>query len=241
MTFNPLAAQAVYALGSAQRGAVCELGNQRFTVTEDVLRRIYMPKAPSSTEEFYRWLEWEPYVALDVNTDMGAKVVDLNKPIQGRHYDLMGRFDLVTNNGTGEHIFNQDAVFQNVHDLAKVGGAMLHILPMSPWVNHGFYNYNPVLFRDLAVANGYEWLFLWLSDRWGNKVELEENDFSEAFREKKPRALEKAIGQVIAHKGYDCSIVVAWRKVHDRAFRRPFQGKYMGDIADSSVKATYGA
>src|SRR3546814_7323570 len=96
---------------------------------------------------------------------MGAKVVDLNKPIKGHHYDLLGKFDLVTNNGTGEHIFNQDAVFENVHDLAKVGGAMLHILPMSPWVNHGFYNYNPILFRDIAAANRYEWLFMWVSDR----------------------------------------------------------------------------
>ena len=24
------------------------------------------------------------------------------------------------------------------------------------WVNHGFYNFNPILFFDLAIANNYE-------------------------------------------------------------------------------------
>jgi SAM-dependent methyltransferase len=227
VTFHPLAAQAVREIPA--RGHVCELGNQRFTADEPF----------PSTEAFYLALGFESYTALDVNTEMGARVVDLNKPIQGKHYDLVGKFDLVTNNGTGEHIFNQDAVFQNVHDLAKVGGAMLHILPMSPWVNHGFFNYNPILFRDMAAANGYEWLFLWISDRWGNRVEIPPEDFEEAFREKKPKALEGVLGQVIGARGYDASIVVAWRKVRARGFRRPFQGKYLADIADTSVKATY--
>lgn len=227
MTFNPLAALAVKEIPA--EGAVCELGNQRFTA----------PGKHDSTADFYKSLGFESYLALDVNTDMGAKVVDLNKPIRGHHYDLIGKFDLVTNNGTGEHIFNQDAVFENIHDLCKVGGAMLHILPVGPWVNHGFFNYNPILFRDLAAANGYEWLFLWLADRWGNKVEVPERDFGEAFKEKRPKALQRAIEKVTKHRGYDCSIVVAWRKVHDRGFRRPFQGKYLEDIQSASVKATY--
>lgn len=227
MTFNPLAAMAVKEIGGG--GSVCELGNQRFTAEGDF----------PSTAEFYKEHGYEAYTALDVNTEMGARVVDLNKPIANRHYDLIGKFDLVTNNGTGEHIFNQDAVFQNVHDLAKVGGVMLHILPHGPWVNHGFYNYNPILFRDLASANGYEWLFLWISDRWGNRVEIPPEDFREAFREKKPETLEKVIAQVIASGGYDASIVAALRKTKTKPFRRPFQGKYIGDITDTSVKSTY--
>ena len=226
MTFHPLAAMAVRQIG--EDGSVCELGNQRFTAGGDF----------TSTEEFYHSLGYG-YTALDVNTNMGARVVDLNKLIRGRHFDLVDKFDLVTNNGTGEHIFNQDAVFENCHDLCKVGGVMLHILPMTPWINHGFYNYNPILFRDLAEANGYEWVFLWLSDRWGNKVEIPESDFDEAFREKHPNSLKEAVSAVIGERGCDCMIAAAFRKKADRPFRRPFQGKYMGDIADSSVKAVY--
>lgn len=227
MTFNPLAALAVQEIGGG--GHVCELGNQRFTAEGNF----------ASTADFYKVQGYTEYLALDVNTEMGARVVDLNRPIRGRHYDLFEKFDLVTNNGTGEHIFNQEAVFQNVHDLCRVGGAMLHILPVSPWVNHGFYNFNPILFRDIARANHYEWLFLWVADRWGNRTEIEEKNFPEAFREKNPKALQSVIGEVIAHRGYDASIVVAWRKAREYAFRRPFQGKYVGDIASASVKATY--
>ena len=239
MTFNPLAALAVNALGRSEGGSVCELGNQRLTVTDDVYTSIGIDGRPETTEAFYRCMGYQTYIALDVNTEMGAKVVDLNRPIRGRHYGLVGKFDLVTNNGTGEHIFNQDAVFQNCHDLCRTGGTMLHILPVSPWVNHGFYIYNPVLFRDLAAANGYEWRFLWIADRWGNRTEIGEEQFAEAFREKHPRALQNVIAGVIAAKGYDASIVVAWRKQPDRSFRMPFQGKYIEDIADSSVKSTY--
>lgn len=210
-------------------GSVCELGNQRFTASNDF----------KSTEEFYKSLGYKRYVALDVNTEMGARVVDLNRPIRGRHYDLIGKFDLVTNNGTGEHIFNQDAVFENVHDLCKVGGTMLHILPFGPWVNHGFFNYNPILFRDLAKANKYEWQMFWLSDRWGNRVSIGYADFPEAFKEKHPKALMRAMQKVVQARNMDCSIVAAFRKQLDKGFRQPFQGKYVNDIANATVKAIY--
>ncbi|MEQ8736392.1 MAG: hypothetical protein RIC29_15820 [Rhodospirillaceae bacterium] len=44
---------------------------------------------------------------------------------------------------------------------------MLHVLPMTPYLNHGFYNYYPTLFSDIAVANKYKWLFLWFGGRDG--------------------------------------------------------------------------
>lgn len=228
MTFHPLAQQAVQQL--PHEGAVVELGNQRFTAEG----------GHASTEAFYKSLGFENYTALDVNTRMGAVVVDLNDRSAVRKANLAHSADLVTNNGTGEHIFNQAAVFENCHALCKPGGTMLHILPVSPWVNHGFYNYNPILFRDLAQANGYEWLFFWLSDRWGNRAELDESDFDELFREKRPEALERTISQVLAARGGDVSLVVAWKKSNASEFRTPFQGKYVGDIADDGLKEAYG-
>lgn len=241
MTFNPLMAQAVYHLVQNEQSCahVCELGNQRLTVNEDTYALIEMSQRPASTREFYQALGFESYTALDVNERMDARVVDLNAPIRNRHYDLMGKFDLVTNNGTGEHIFDQARVFENVHDLCKIQGVMLHILPFGPWVNHGFYNYNPILFRDLQVANGYQTLFVWLSDRWGNRAEIEPSQFTELFREKKPEALMQTANQVASKAGADVSIVVAWRKIDEGRFRTPFQGKYVADITATSVKARY--
>ena len=62
---------------------------------------------------------------------------------------------LFTNNGTGEHIFNQLSVFQNMHNLCKVGGFMLHVLPFQKHCDHGFYNFQPNLFAALAEQNDY--------------------------------------------------------------------------------------
>ncbi len=66
-----------------------------------------------------------------------------------------GQFDIVTNSGTGEHIFNQAQLFQSVHELTKPGGIMTHALPWTGWYNHGFYNFQPTVLYDLAAANGY--------------------------------------------------------------------------------------
>ena len=51
----------------------------------------------------------------------------------------------------------QKQVFTNLHNLTKVGGVILNVVPFSLWINHGFYNYNPITFRDLAYANEYKW------------------------------------------------------------------------------------
>ena len=32
---------------------------------------------------------------------------------------------------------------------------MVHVLPFHNYINHGFYNFQPVLFHDLAEANQY--------------------------------------------------------------------------------------
>ena len=53
-------------------------------------------------------------------------------------------------------MFNQTAVMKNCHDFAKVEGVMLHVVPMSSGMNHGFYNYHPRFFWSIALANNYE-------------------------------------------------------------------------------------
>ena len=80
---------------------------------------------------------------------------DLNKDVR-EQYQFVETFDLVTDLGTAEHCFNQFAVFKNFHDLCKADGVMIHALPAQGNVNHGFYNYHPRFFADLAAANKYE-------------------------------------------------------------------------------------
>ena len=83
--------------------------------------------------------------------DSRAEIVDLS--IDLKRTDT---WDIVTNFGTSEHVFNQFAFMKNCHDLTKTGGVSLHAVPVSSGMDHGFFNYHPTFFRSLAIANNYE-------------------------------------------------------------------------------------
>ena len=126
----------------------------------------------------------------------------------------------MTNNGTGEHIFNQASVFEWMHALCKSGGVMLHLLPMKGWLNHGFYNYNPVLFRDLAQANKYDILGMYLGERNGRLERVLTDVFHSPEIHREPESeLEKQIASFGDRANVMFCIVL--RKVNDDSFQRP--------------------
>jgi hypothetical protein len=93
------------------------------------------------------------YQAIDIFAAPKTRIVDLNFERLPR--DLRGRFDLVMNFGTAEHVFNQFGVFRALHEAARVGGHIYNQLPVAGFINHGYYTYHPRFFGDLAAANGY--------------------------------------------------------------------------------------
>jgi len=103
---------------------------------------------------FYRAIfDYNEYMALD---------------FQGTEHST--NYDVVTNIGTSEHIFNQLAVFKTIHNLVTAGGVIIHQLPGQGYYDHGFYNYQPTFFFDLAQANNYLIVGFWMYDN--NKREL---------------------------------------------------------------------
>lgn len=215
MAFNEAMGQLAIRAAKVTQGSVCELGNQTF--------RAKRCGQFVDTADFYKSIGFSRYLAIDVNTKMGAVAMDLNTVLS-----LGETFDLVTNNGTGEHLFNQLAVFENCHDLCAVGGVMLHQLPFSGWWNHGFYCIQPVLFVDLARANGYEMLFHGYASKKGELVDI--SDFGRPMKEASP-ALEKL--------GPNVNVYCAMRKKSDAAFKMPLQGKYVGDVESDEIAARY--
>ena len=169
---------------------VVELGNQTFTADDATLRRVLAHpgrgeaidsagleallgeskrERRDKTSAFYRGLGFLAYDAIDVNDTYGSLVMDLNRDLALR-YGFDRRFSLVTNNGTGEHIFDQRSIFQNVHGLTDVGGVQLHVLPFLNYVNHGFFSFHPNLFHALARANRYRLIALGVGNRLGHAV-----------------------------------------------------------------------
>ena len=76
--------------------------------------------------------------------------------------EYVGQFDIVSNHGTTEHLLGQVNSFKLMHDLMKVGGISIHVLPCLE-VNHGFFSYSPVLFNCLAEQNDYEIVGFYIS------------------------------------------------------------------------------
>ena len=156
---------------------VCELGNQTLKNAKQrrsIYKRLGLKGVePASVREWYLSMGFSDYTAIDVNEQRDAVAMDLNLNLY-THYDYDEQFDLVTNNGTGEHVFNQLSLFENTHNLTRPGGCMIHCLPCYRWIDHGFYNYNPNLFTALATANNYRVSHLWLAQN--NMDQLTELD-----------------------------------------------------------------
>ena len=112
-----------------------------------------------SARDLYTLLGME-YECVDVDPSFNSIRLDLNFdecPIEHRH-----KYDFVTNHGTSEHLLNQYNFFKVTHDLTKPGGLMLHAVPFTVHLDHGFFNYQPNFFESLAKSNSYKILGLWV-------------------------------------------------------------------------------
>jgi hypothetical protein len=103
------------------------------------------------------------YLALDIDGRFGSLPFDLN--FDRLPDELRSSADLTTNFGTTEHVFNQLGCFTTIHDLTRLGGYMLHALPLHNYINHGLFSYSPSFFEALAVANEYELLGMWMAPK----------------------------------------------------------------------------
>ena len=264
MAFNCLTGLAVSeaykhlkALRTEHSKSVIDFGNQRFRITESILRKIATDhkvkfKVPMSepsfsgfTPHFYKQLGFSEYVAVDMNQKMSAIPMDLNTHLPTT-YNYTKQHSLVIDNGTGEHVFDQHMVFKNQHDLCEIGGIILNNKPFFPYINHGFFNFQPVLFRDLAYANDYQHIFTWLGGNHGEYIDVTGNNDiwyevtrGNPFWEKPKGKLEEMLYDKLLDKN-NISIVVAYQKTSDASFKIPLQGKWVHSIDDNALKAKYG-
>jgi hypothetical protein len=162
------------------------------------------------------------YHCVDVDGRVGSLVMDLNfDSIPDEH---KGRYDLITNHGTSEHILNQYNVFKTMHDFARTGAIFVHAVPFTVHLEHGFFNYQPNFFDALARYNSYETLGIWIGPDWQLA----------SFIPWDPMLLDYlALSSKTTHL-----LVVAQRKMYDREFCVPFQEIYEGMVPDD-VRSRY--
>src|SRR5580693_300359 len=107
--------------------------------------------------EFWTWLGLH-YASMAIAGSPGS--IPLALICDDVPAELIGRYDVVTNFGTTEHVANQLQSFKIIHDLTSAGAIMLHVLPAGGVLNHGLVSYNPKFFWLLGRSNGYKIVFM---------------------------------------------------------------------------------
>jgi hypothetical protein len=111
-----------------------------------------LSKSAPLARDFWTWLGFD-YTSVDIDRDSDSVRFDLNYDSVPR--ELAGKYCLVTNYGTTEHIANQLNAFKTIHDFATAGGVMIHHVPMQGMLGHGLIAYDMKFFWMLARSNAY--------------------------------------------------------------------------------------
>jgi hypothetical protein len=215
--------------------SVMELGAQnvwcpRAELVKNLFRAFNRPEPPQemldrfanwkgSAEELYTALGFD-FHCIDVDPHFNSIRLDLNFDVCPPEH--IGKYDFVTNHGTSEHLLNQQNFFTVVHDLTKPGGLMLHAVPFTAHIEHGFFNYQPNFFEALARYNSYKLLGILVGPGWQ----------AASLIPWEPDILDyMVINSKTTHL-----LVAILQKMYDKPFSVPFQGVYEPTTPDEVME-----
>jgi len=102
---------------------------------------------------FFKMLGFSKTDSIDCFPDENPSfTLNINYPIPK---DFVNKYDCLWDGGTTEHVFNVFECLSNIVRLLKVGGRIIHSVPVSGYINHGYYQFSPILFFDFYNANGF--------------------------------------------------------------------------------------
>jgi hypothetical protein len=215
--------------------SVMELGAQnvwcpRPELVKNLFRAFDRPEPPQemldrfanwkgSAQELYTALGFD-FHCIDVDPHFNSIRLDLNFDVCPPEH--MGKYDFVTNHGTSEHLLNQQNFFKVVHDLTEPGGLMLHAVPFTAHIEHGFFNYQPNFFESLARYNSYKLLSILVGPGWQTASLIPwEPDILDYM----------VINSKTTHL-----LVAILQKMYDKPFSVPFQGVYEPTTPDEVME-----
>jgi hypothetical protein len=213
---------------------VIELGAQSVQCTRKRLVQALFDafgRPPPPADMLERFANWKgsgrelhealghSYRCVDLDPSFGSVRMDLN--LDSVPEAEKGKYDLVTNHGTSEHLLNQYNCFKVMHEFCRAGGLMLHAVPFTVHLEHGFFNYQPNLFSALARYNAYEVLGIWVGPDWqlASLIPWEVGLMEHL-----------ALNARTTHL-----LVVLLRKTRDQAFAIPFQEMYEGMVPEETL------
>tara|TARA_Y100000389_G_C17356210_1_gene461207 strand:- start:78 stop:929 length:852 start_codon:yes stop_codon:yes gene_type:complete len=102
-----------------------------------------------STKNFWQEVGVKNYKCSDINKSHDSVYIDLNKPLTNKK--LLQKFDLVTDFGNNEHVFNIGEAYRTMYNLTKKNGLIW--IFQSVYGGNGFFNFDASFFEGYAAAN----------------------------------------------------------------------------------------
>ena len=224
---------------------IFEIGSQELQLKKEDLKQLFdnaglksdlvekypninnWPEKPRcSSKFFYESLGIKEYQCMDMNGDYGAIVHDLNKPFEDR--SKFNKFDIVTDHGSCEHVFNIAECYRTMHNLTKPGGYI--IIHQAVFKGNGYFKFDESFFEGIAAANNYKIIFNSYVIATGNKTK---NGSNHEFHIPRNRELFNVLDfskLSNPEKGADILIYGVLQKTKEDEFKIPYQGKFFQKI-----------
>ena len=184
------------------------------------------------------------YESVDVVDGGKTTLFDLNHDTAPRAW--RAAFDFVINCGTLEHVIDQFRALTFIHDVLRVGGIWFDQPPSVGFHNHGYFNYNPLFYVDLAAANRFEMIEAWYSHA-GTYPEIDSrfpvidvNRLDEASERARAGVPFRRSDGKPAAPATSFNFNVAMRKIVDAPLRLPLEVRTTHGPVGDGARETYG-
>jgi len=92
---------------------------------------------------------------------------DMNHPVPGA---CDGRYGLVIDVGSTEHVFDTRQCLDNLFRMTRVGGHLVMHLPCNGYFDHGFHTFSPECILSALELNGFRIVYRKFSTRQGAEI-----------------------------------------------------------------------
>ena len=147
------------------------LGRQNFGASPAIIDEIATLVGASNNgvagspyaEPFFKMLGADSILSVDASDYEGATIIhDLNAPLPAEH---RGKFSLLFDGGSLEHVFNMAEALRSCMDILAVGGTFVQVNNANNFMGHGFWQFSPeLLYRVFSPENGFRMQAVFLQE-----------------------------------------------------------------------------
>lgn len=204
-----------------------EIAGLDVNLVENIPNIKNWPFSPRASSKYlYEILGIKDYKSIDINGKYGAIVHDLNKPFNDT--SMFNKFDIATDFGSCEHVFNVSECYKTLHKLLKPGGYL--IIDQAILKGNGYFKFDEVFFEGIAAANNYKIIFSSYVITTGEKTK--NGSYYQFHIPRNHKLLDvldySKLGNIDKSDGI--GIFAVMQKITDEEFKTPYQGTIYNDI-----------